>query len=244
MRNTLITLLVFLTNTLSAQISVFHETNFTGTNSLGVEYKNKKGYGLYASFGGNGLIRMIGANQHLDIVNSSDFNSTVSWYTQSGCYYRNLPNNPMFTTPEWGNKLLETGVVTNTVEIWNINKTVTKKIANIGVVIPVKNVKVRIGGGVYRKIEVGQTDYSYWSHKFKVSKYYDEWGVVAQPSGVFVVESSLSLVDRKEVTPINNDIIKANINMAVEFNVNEKTNFTVGFDGNGGINFGFGYNLN
>lgn len=243
MKNLLVIIVTILTSTVQGQITIFGESNFNGLNTFGLEYKNQKGFGVYVSGGGNLLEKSLGFDNKQYGRVEGDFTSTVSWYTEDGSYYRQLPNNVMFTTKEWGNRVLDKGTCVNTVKTWWTDKVVTQKVLNVGVVVPIKNVNIRIGGGIYNKTEVGQTKHDYWSNTFHVTKYYDEWGVVARPSGIFVVTTSSSVNEYEDFETINTNVTTFNLNMAVEIKIKDRGNFSFGFDSNGGINFGFGYNL-
>ena len=121
-------------------------------NHIGIEYiQRDKRVGFYATVGGNWMDKFIGSNTSLVLDCEGDFTSTVPWYTKDGCHYKTLPPNKMFTSPEWGNRLLEVGTCVNTVERWSGELTSSVQTYNVGVVIKDgknENLQYRIGGGV------------------------------------------------------------------------------------------------
>jgi hypothetical protein len=244
MKNLLIIISFFFLQNLTGQVTVFQENNFRGMNTIGLEYKSEKGFGVYVNTGTNLLEKALGFDNKTIYKTDGNFTSTVNWYTKNGTYYEQAPPTQMFTTKEWGNRLLETGTCVNTVERWETKKVVSKCVVNVGVVFPIKNTRFRLGGGVYNQQEIGTTKHDYWSNQFSVSKYYDEWGVIAQPSGVFVVVGNGKVNEYTEEVPVNLYVLKLNVNFAVEFPINDKGQFSLGYDSNGGINIGFGFNIN
>jgi len=240
---------VLFVTVLKGQTSVFMESGVSSlgsNNHIGIEHMTKSKVGFYVTFGGNWMDRAIGSNTSLVLDSKGDFQSTVSWYNKDGSYYQTLPPDPIFTSPEWGNKLLETGNCVNTVEMWNGELTTVTKNYNLGLVLPSKNnknVKYRIGLGVRELSQKGYCDYEYWQHSFKVNKYYDEWGVIAQPSGVFVVVHSGSVREWGETKYTDISKTEFNINMAVEYEMINGSLISLGYNTKGGINVGFGFTI-
>jgi len=233
---------------LLSQHTVFSETglNKYGTiNIIGYQFQPKKSsVGFFISYGGNLLDGVIGLDTKYIMESEGDFTSTVSWYTKDGTYLPTLPPNEMFTSPEWGNRLLESGTCVNTVEIWLGDIQTTHRIYNAGIVLsnPRKNLtKLRLGLGVHHKIQKGLVDYSYWQHTFRVSKYYDEWGVVAQPSGIFVVERTLSVREWEQTKQLNSSEFKVNFSAALDYELQKNTSVSLGYNTQVGFNLGIGY---
>ena len=243
MKQLLTTLLCVITVYLQAQFSITTDNNFKGLNTLGIQYQNNNGFGVYCRTGTNALSRMMGINTTYEYDVKGSVNSNVSWYGENGSYYPTLPPTAIFTSSEWGNRLLETGTVVNTVE--NIDATITTilKQWDCGVVFKKNKLTYRVGLGVYRKIETGHQTSDKWVHTFSVSKYYDELGVINQPSGIFVVENDISVYDEKTNQIIDRDIKKLNVNVSVLIPIKDKTQFSIGYEKMGGINFGFTYSL-
>jgi hypothetical protein len=249
MKNILTTVLFFLVYSLNAQVNMFFETGFSSlgsNNHMGVQYVKKGSkIGFYGTIGGNVMERMIGVNNKYVFDVQGNFTSTVSWFTKNGSHYPTMPNSAMFTSPEWGNRLMETGTCVNTLETWSGELTTTTNIYNLGIVIKSgKNdkIKYRIGMGVHKLSQVGYSDYEYWQHTFKVHKYFDEWGVVAQPNGVFVVEQSSTVREWSDTKYTNITKNELNMNFAVEYKMSQNTLFSLGYNTKGGINFGMSFN--
>ena len=76
-----------------------------------------------------------------------------------------------------------------------------------------------------------------------MSKYYDEWGVVAQPNGIFVVENSGSVSEWKKNKIISVDKTEINMNFAIEYEMSNKTIISLGYNTKGGVNFGIGFSM-
>ena len=248
MKNFLISGLCLLSFTMFGQHAVYLESgvNKVGSNNhLGYVYlPNNKNIGLYCTFGGNFFEKMVGLNNSLVLGSKGDFQSSVSWYTKEGTSYQTLPANEIFTSPEWGNRLLETGTCVNTVEYWIGNMVTVAKMFNAGIVIQdPKNpeFRYRLGGGIRNIQQAGQVDYRYWQHRFNVSKYYDEWGVIAQPNGIFVVEHSGRVTERNETKLLSTNETNFNINVAIEMCFYSSNVISLGYNSKGGINFGIGY---
>jgi hypothetical protein len=128
-----------LSSVTKAQPTMFIESgvNSLGSNNhIGVQYiKETSKVGFYATVGGNWMDRFIGIDEKLILDSKGDFTSTVYWYTKDGSYYKTMPATPIFTSPDWGNALMETGSCVNTVET-RMGKMITKSnIYNFGVVI-------------------------------------------------------------------------------------------------------------
>jgi hypothetical protein len=249
MKNILTILFVLISVSFSnAQSSMFVESGVSSlgsNNHIGYEYINKDSrFGFYVTVGGNSIDRLVGLNHELLLDVKGDFTSTVSWYTKNGSYYETMPPTEVFTSSQWGNSLLETGNCVNTVETWDGEQTSKIKIYNVGVVINgSKNFKYRVGLGVRNLKQTGQCEYNYWRHSFSVSKYYDEWGVVAQPNGIFVVENSGSVSEWKENKTISVDKTEINMNFAIEYEMSNKTIISLGYNTKGGVNFGIGFSM-
>jgi hypothetical protein len=250
MKNIITLLFTIITTTLNAQLSMMIESGVSSlgsNNHVGFEFISKESkVGFYTTVGGNWMDRMIGINTRNTFDIKGDFTSTVSWYNENGTYYQTLPPSPEFTTTEWGNRLLESGTCINTVEIWDGEITSLTKIYNVGVVIrggKKNNLKYRVGVGLRNLTQTGYVDYSYWQNTFNVSKFYDEWGVVAQPSGVFVVVGNGSVIEKDETKHITVNKKEVNMNFAVEYGMNDKTALSLGYNTKGGINLGITYNF-
>jgi len=241
---TLVISLVFFT--VKAQVSMFMETGISsnGTNnSVGLQYlPSGSKIGVYATAGGNLMDKFIGSNNSLVLDSKGDFISNVSWYTKDGTVYPTLPADPIFTSAEWGNRLLETGTCVNTVERWMGELSTNVQIYNIGIVLKGKeNIKYRIGAGIVNISKSGYCNYNYWQHTYNVSKYYDEWGVIAQPSGIFVVEHEGRVREWSETKYTNTNNSYFNMNFAIEYQMYNQALFSLGFNTKGGVNFGMGF---
>lgn len=239
-----------LSSLVNAQPTMFIESgvNSLGSNNhIGVQYiKKTSKIGFYTTVGGNWMDRFIGSDEKLILDSKGDFTSSVSWYTKDGTHYETMPATPIFTSPEWGNAIMETGSCVNIVETWMGNMTTNSSIYNFGLVInggQKNNVKYRIGVGIRNLVQQGYCDYQYWKHSFSVSKYYDEWGVVAQPNGIFVVVHSGNVTKwgKTEYITINKN--EFNLNFAVEYEMYNNTTISLGYNTRGGINLGFGFPL-
>jgi hypothetical protein len=251
MKNILLTLFTISTVlTLKSQVSMFVESGVSSlgsNNHIGIEYVQRdKRVGFYATVGGNWMDKFIGSNTSLVLDCEGDFTSTVPWYTKDGCHYKTLPPNKMFTSPEWGNRLLEVGTCVNTVETWSGELTTSVQTYNVGVVIKDgknENLQYRIGGVVTHIYQEGYCDYRYWQHTYYVSKYYDEWGVIAQPNGIFVVATSGNVNEWEETKYSTFNTTKFNLNLAVEYKLINGTLVSFGVNTKGGFNFGVGFPL-
>jgi hypothetical protein len=187
---------------------------------------------------------MIGSNTRTTFDCKGTFTSTVSWYTKDGSYYTQYPPSKYFTSSEWGNSLLETGKCVNTVETWDGEVTTSFEIYNVGLVINNgKNLNYRIGAGIRKLSQNGYTDYRFWQHTYYVSKYYDEWGVIAQPSGIFTVAHSGSVRAHDNTTYSSLNKTELNINLSVEYILSNKTTLSLGYNTKGGVNMGIGFPL-
>jgi hypothetical protein len=250
MKNLILTfILLMVVFSLNAQVVVFTETGVSsigGNQHIGIKYiKKDSKIGFYGTIGGNVLERMIGMNNNYVSDVKGDLTSTVSWYTKNGTHYPIMPNIEIFTSPDWGNRLLETGTCVNTLETWSGEVTTTTNIYNLGVVIKSsKNnkIKYRIGAGVRKLSQVGYRDYNYWQRTFNVNKYYDEWGTV-QPNNVFVVEGSGSVREWDDMEYVSITKNEFNVNFAVDYETLTSFCFSFGFNTKGGINVGFGFPL-
>jgi hypothetical protein len=241
MKTILTTILLSLTVLVQGQrVSIIAENNINGINSIGLQLNNKNGFGVYVVTGSNSVMRYLGVNQHYKSKVDGKFTSTVSWYDKNGSYYP-VMSGPMFTNPEYGNRLLETGYCKNIVETTDQWTTEKHSVTSAGVVIPIKNVKVRVGVGLHREIITGTKKYHKWTHDFTVRKYKDEWGAV--PGGVHVVESTGSTSTYNRVDPINVDRLIPNGNFSVLIPFAQNTDFSIGLDTHNSINFGFTYNI-
>lgn len=231
-----------------AQHVVFLETGVDkigSNNHFGYEYlPHNKNFGVYFTLGGNLFEKLIGLNNSLILDSKGNFQSSVPWYTKDGSIYPAFPPDEIFTSPEWGNRLLETGTCVNTVEMWNGNMITVIKMFNVGILISdPKNSKIRyrLGAGIRNVEQSSQVDYRYWQHRYSVSKYYDEWGVIAQPSGVFVVTHNGRVVERNETKSLTLNETNFNINIGFEMSFDSSTLISLGYNYRGGINFGVGY---
>lgn len=238
--------LLYFGTCVNAQCVMLLESGVLGSNShIGIRYIHKDSkIGFYLTVGGNQLPTLMGLNISFDSDVRGDFQSNVSWYDKNGTSYQTLPHTPIFTSPEWGNRLLENGECVNTVETRNGELTNIIKNYNLGVVIPSKNnknLKYRIGFGLRQLHQQGYYVYKYWQHSFKVNKYYDEWGVVNQPSGIFVVEHSSRVKKWEETKYIYIFKNEFNINIAVEYETIHGRLISLGYNTKGGINFGMGF---
>lgn len=237
-------LMTLMTVGLFGQVSIITDNNMLGVNSIGVQVTNKKNVGVYMTIGSNGITQWLGMNHYYNFEINSTFSSTVKWYTEDGSYYPTVQPHYMFTTPEWGNQLLETGYCVNTVE--SIDRWTTEKhsLINAGVVIPIKKLSVRIGGGIHREVITGTEKYWHWTHKFTVKKYYDQWGVVNQPSGIFVVETTTYDREVRDERQININRYVPNLNLSVTvLRDYYNSDMTVGYDTKGGFNMGLVYHI-
>lgn len=228
---------------LFGQVQIIAENNVTGINSIGIQV-SKNHFGVYCMVGSNVIMRGLGVNVRYNSTVKGDFYSTVKWYDKNGSYYPTYPPTKYFTSSEWGNQLLETGYCRNTLETVDEWTTEKHDVINAGVVIPIFKTYMRIGGGLYRERITGTHKYHKWTHEFNVSKYYDQWGVVAQPSGIFTVVTGGKVRTQDYEVPINVDRVLPNINFSIavlqDYNY---TDLTLGYDSRNGINFGLTYHI-
>jgi hypothetical protein len=243
MKNFLISVFAFFTSQVIAQHSIFLESGvnkISSNNHFGYQYfPDHNKVGLYFTIGGNVFEKLSGTNNLMITGSDDSFVSTVPWLTSNGCYYTVLPPDEIFTSPQWGNQLLETGSYVMTLDTWFGDLTTITKTYNFGLSFrnPKKNhIRYRVGLGVNNLQQYGKVDYDYWEYSSVAHKYYDQWGVIADPSHIFVVvfDGQVREWSKTEYTSIN--ITKINLNLALEMGL-----ISIGYNSTGGINLGFGY---
>jgi hypothetical protein len=241
---TLTTILTLLTISTNAQ-SFFTEYSLKG-EALGIQLFKHKNTGFYISTGGNYLAQLFAFNQTWESDYKDHFTSSVDWYGPSGAYLPTYDPSPITTSPEWGNVLLESGTYRKISETIEINTKTVYQTYNMGVVFPVGEIKVRLGGGVFITTKTGEHDYWKITQTGRVEKYYDELQILGNSQHLFVVEYNPSFRDVRTITPIHERKVAPNLHAALIFPLHtysyHSTDLTLGVSGNT-LTFGLNYNL-
>lgn len=243
MKNLILIVLLSLTSLVNGQTFATFTTSFNGVTKVGVSHIPKK-VGVYCEFGGNWMGQMTGFNNVSNHISNGGVTSNVNWYGENGSSYPVLPANEIFTSPQYGNTLLASGMVTNTLRRVDEDYVQVKKIINVGVIVKLtNNSSVSVGVGRYINTKKGNETGEVWTNTFEVRKYRDDLGVVGNSENIFVVAMNGNATTQTYSKEINDFTRKLNINIQYNYTMMEKTQLTMGYDSNIGITFGVNFKL-
>ena len=242
MKTKLTSVLICLTTIVNAQVLIT-EYSLKGEN-IGVEILDDRGRGVYAMVGGNFLANLMGMD-YLPISKwDSDFTSNVSWYGENGPLLPSYEPSEITTSPDYGNVLIESGRYSKTTSRITNHWTTTHRSFNAGVVIPMGNNRMRIGGGLWVTEITGHNEHWTMTQSGYVEKYYDEWKILGNSQNFFCVEYSPTFRERTWNEPYSKKRIRPNLNAAyvipVEYSRNFSMDFSVGVNG-GTMTLGINY---
>ena len=240
----LTSLLICLTTIVNAQVLIT-EYSLKGEN-IGIEVINDRGRGFYAMIGGNYLSGLMGMNYIPISKWDSDFSSTIDWYGEYGPLLPSYEPSTITTSPTYGNVLIESGRYTKTTSRVTNHWTTTHRSYNAGVVIPMGNHRLRIGGGIWITQIDGYNEKWYLTQSGYVEKYYDSWKILGNSEHFFCVEYSPTFRERTWNESYNKRTVKPNFNAAyvIPFDYSDKmsADFSLGING-GTITMGINYNF-
>lgn len=209
---TLTTILTLLTLSTHAQ-SIITEYSLKG-ESFGLELTNRRGKGVYFTFGGNYMGQLLSINKTWRSEYNDHFVSSVDWYGPNGAYVPTYSPSVVTTSPDYGNVFLGRGTYRSVSEIITTDYSTVYQTYNAGVVIPFQGFRVRLGGGVFITKNIGKRDYWKITQTGKVEKYYDELKILGNSEHIFVVEYTPTFRDERVITPINETKVLPNLNAA------------------------------
>jgi hypothetical protein len=239
MKKTLtLSLMVSTLSVFSQTFSVYVEQTFSpSTESLGLQYETKKGYGVFVSGGSNVTENLMVLNTTRNITGTPTNIGTTWWFRSPGDHsFVERPNTTLWTSPQSGNTLLDQTNFVSTYNSKDETKTTDYQRYNMGVIIPTKNpnIQFRVGTGILTKRIYGRTEHTKIVSSGTARLYYDNIlnvNHITQNHSVDV-DTWTTYQDSKTTTK--------SVNVGVQVQ-GTKTYLTLSADTKVGLHWGFGY---
>ena len=237
--------LMFLSVMMGGQnVQIIQEMNF-GKNIqvLGIQVVNDKGYGVYLSGGSNIVEQLFVINHHFDIQTTHMITGDKWWYSgpdnHVGLNMTSSNAGGFWSLPQYNNQFIDQTTYRAIVNsVWT-EKEIKHNLMNVGIVLPMKNTNIRIGGGIYNIKEKGEITNMTLSTIKKVNLY---WETNIESYHIIYTQDTYN--EKIEKTPINVNRFVPNLNVSVSIlTLQNQSLISLGYDTQAGINLGFNYPL-